>query len=185
MYVVGVADEFSKYVLVKALKSTTTQSVVAIMRQMSGVFGLPLRIVSDRGTAFTSRGFANYCVENEIQHIQDAVRTPRANGQIERVNKTIGTFLRTTTENVKKWDVKLGDLQWAINSQINKTSNCSPHDVIFRYNPRDLLQNRVMAVLSRTDEPDLNMPPLEHIANQIDQKKSRVKRKIRPTSSRT
>lgn len=154
------------------MKSTNTRSVLTMLREFSDVFGLPLRIVTDRGTAYTSRAFADYCAENDIQHIKNAVRTPRANGHIERVNGTIVTFLQATTENCRKWDAKLRELQWAINSQINKTSNCSPNDVVLRFKPRDMLQNRVMAVLSQTDETVPDVPTPEEIAAHIDRQKA-------------
>lgn len=111
IHVIGIADQFSKYVMVKAVQSTKTQPVLIMLREVSSIFGLPTRIISDRGTAFTSRAFTDYCDANNIQHIQNAVRTPRANGQIERINQSIGMFLRTTTNDARKWDVRLKELQ--------------------------------------------------------------------------
>lgn len=151
IHVLGIADEFSKYVQLRAVKSTKTLPVIMMLRDMSTTFGFPLRIVTDRGTAFTSKAFTEFCKTNNIQHILNAVRTPRANGQIERVNQSLNTFLRTTTNDAKKWDVELTKLQWVINFQINKTTGCCPNDVVFRFKPRDLLQNRVMAILSESD----------------------------------
>lgn len=145
---------------------------------MSDIFGLPLRIVTDRGTAFTSKTFAEFGHENNVQHIQNAVRTPRANGQIERINQTINSFLRTTTNDSKRWDTRLNELQWAINSQINKTTGCCPNDIVFRFKARDTLQNQVMAVLSSTDETESSVPSPEVIASRIDQKKSQWKRRF-------
>lgn len=171
-HVIGLADEFSKYVVLKAVKTTNTRSAIALLSQFSNVFGLPARIVTDRGTAFTSRVFADYCEKHDIKHIQNAVRTPRANGQIERVNSMIGAFLRTTTTNDNKWDDKLDGLQWTINSQINKTSNCCPNDVVFRFKPRDILQNRVLAVLNCCDDVLPEIPSPEVIAAHIDEQKA-------------
>lgn len=137
-------------------------------------FGLPLRIVSDRGTAFTSRSFEDFCADNVIQHIKNAVRTPRANGQVERVNQMIATYLRTMTEQNRKWDLKLPDFQWIVNSQINKSIGCSPNEVLFTYRLRDRLQNKIVAALHDT-EPDHVIPNHEEIAKRIDDLKSKWK----------
>ncbi|XP_049315779.1 uncharacterized protein LOC125779181 [Bactrocera dorsalis] len=47
---------------------------------------MPERIISDRGTAFTSKAFQKFCNENNVKHILNAVRTPRANGHAERAS---------------------------------------------------------------------------------------------------
>lgn len=121
LYIIGIADEFS------------TQPVICMFNEMSTYFGLPTIIVSDRGTAFTAVAFEKYCKDNDIQHVKNAVRTPKANGQIERINRTILMFLRTSTEIQSKWDMKMDQFQFSINSQVNDTIKCAPNDVVFRY----------------------------------------------------
>lgn len=178
-YVLGISDSFSKYVIVKAVKSTNTRSVVRALIDMTNCFGLPNQIITDRGTAFTSKDFAAYCTCNNIRHIQNAVRTPRANGQIERVNQYINRFLRTVTEDARKWDVNLWKLQWVVNSQTNKSNGCSPNEVVFRYKPRDVLRNKVLAVLqeNQTTTDDEDDIPLAEIARRADAEK--IKWKVR------
>ncbi|XP_073814330.1 uncharacterized protein [Musca autumnalis] len=91
--------------------------------------------------------FEEYCDRNNIQHIKNAVRTPRANGQVERVNQLILSYLRTTTEEPKDWDMALHVLQWSINSTKNSTTGYSPNELIFDYMPTDLIQNRLLAAV--------------------------------------
>lgn len=51
-------------------------------------FGNPFQIITDRGTAFTSLEFKQYCEEEGIKHSTITTGLPRANGQIERINRT-------------------------------------------------------------------------------------------------
>ena len=88
-YIIGISDSFSKYLVIKPVKTTKTLPVINMINELTCYFGLPTRIVTDRGTAFTSKTFIEYCKSNAIQHILNAVRTPRANGQIERANQVI------------------------------------------------------------------------------------------------
>lgn len=180
-YVLGVADAFSKYVIIKAVKSTDTRSVLVMLNELTQHFGLPSRIVSDRGTAFTSKAFAEYCAENNIAHVQNAVRTPRANGQIERVNQMVNRYLRTVTEDGRKWDAELKDLQWILNAQTNKTNGCSPNEVVFRYQLRDRLRNKVLAVLQEDDddmEVAENDATLADIGLRADAEKAKWKKRF-------
>lgn len=176
-HVLGIADAFSKHVQLKAVKSTKTAPVLNMLREMANTFGFAHRIVTDRGTAFTSKAFKDFCEENSIQHIQNAVRTPRANGQIERINQNINTYLRTTTVEAKKWDATLHKLQWAINTQLNNTTGCCPNDVIFRFKAKDVLQNKVMAVLSDAETTEPIVPSPNEIAAKIFEAKSAWKRR--------
>lgn len=146
-HIVAIADSFTKFVVIKAVRNTKTLPVINVLNEVSGYFGLPRRIISDRGTAFTSKMFEEYCDRNNIQHIKNAVRTPRANGQVERVNQLILSYLRTTTEEPKDWDSALHVLQWSINSTKNSTTGYSPNELIFDYKPTDLIQNRLLAAV--------------------------------------
>ncbi|XP_054746585.1 uncharacterized protein K02A2.6-like [Anastrepha obliqua] len=82
-------DSFTKFTIVRAVRSTATRHVIGLLNEVSSYFGVPARIVTDRGTAFTSNDFQKYCKDNDIKHILNAVRTPRANGHAERANRTI------------------------------------------------------------------------------------------------
>lgn len=69
-------------------------------------FGLPVRIISDRDTSFTSTAFKTFCNQVGIKHELNAVACPRANGQVERFNRT---FIRSlaapnTCSNKRDWD---------------------------------------------------------------------------------
>lgn len=176
-YVIAVVDSFSKYVVVKATRSTDTRGVVNLLNEMTMFFGLPARIVSDRGTAFTSKQFNEYCQRNAIQHVKNAVRTPRANGQVERFNQMITTFLRTSNEDARKWDCDLRNFQWVVNSQVNRTIGCCPNEVIFRYRLRANGDNQLLAALHETDEGDEHpdLPKLDDIARAADEAKAKWK----------
>lgn len=46
------------------------------------MYGVPKKIVSDRGTSYTSRKFAEFCDQNEIEHKLTSVQHPQSNGQV-------------------------------------------------------------------------------------------------------
>jgi len=79
-------------VWLSATKSTGCNEVISNLTSLFSIFSLPQRIISDRGTAFSSSKFSQFVKEREIKHVMTAVASSWANGQVERVN----TFLKTT-----------------------------------------------------------------------------------------
>ena len=152
-YVLLLTCGFSKFVVARAVRSTKTGPVVNFLTEVTGVFGTPSRIVTDRGTAFTSKQFEEYCRVNQIQHIKTAVGSPRANGQVERSNKTVLHALRCTVgENKSRWDERIAAVQWSINSMLNSTTQMAPNSLVFSFKPRDVHQNAIVMALH--DEAD-------------------------------
>ncbi|GFT97412.1 pro-Pol polyprotein [Trichonephila clavipes] len=83
-------DAFTKftygYILVKTVSAESALGKTKTNNQKT--FGNPIRIISDRGSVFTSKLFNDYCDEENIQHLQIATGVPRGNGQVERIHRT-------------------------------------------------------------------------------------------------
>ncbi|XP_071055516.1 uncharacterized protein [Onthophagus taurus] len=123
------------------------------MEEIHNTFGPPTRLVSDRGTAFTSKKFTEYCKMNQIIHIQNTTATPRANGQVERYNRTLMTaiFTRSENEDGRDWDKRLCEIQFAVNSLPNSVTKKTPHELLFAYRPRNALQNHLLLALTEDE----------------------------------
>ena len=48
-------------------------------------FGVPARIITDRGTQFTSGTWGDWCKKQGVQHITTTAYHPQANGMVERI----------------------------------------------------------------------------------------------------
>lgn len=82
-YVIALQDGFSKYCFLEAVADTSTTGVIKALKAMVYLFGVPRRLICDRGTAFTSRAMKVFCKENGIQLVIHSLNLPRANGQVE------------------------------------------------------------------------------------------------------
>ena len=82
-----VVDGFTKFVWLYPTKSTDTRAVIDSLEKQASIFGNPVRIITDRGTAFISQAFEDYCNENKIQYLLIATGVPRGNGQVERMHR--------------------------------------------------------------------------------------------------
>lgn len=88
-----VIDAFTKFVVLYPVKSTATKETIIALKQYFHHFGTCKRIVSDRGTSFTSKAFSTLMIEFDIKRVKTATATPRSNGQVERVNRFLRSVL--------------------------------------------------------------------------------------------
>lgn len=135
-YLIVIVDAFTKFVFLKAVPNTKTAPVTRYLREIIETFGVPRRIICDRGTAFTSKSFTDFCQDLGIKRVLCATATPRANGQVERMNRSILSALTSSTEDESRWDESISSIKWGINSTINSTTGKSPYEVFFGYRPR-------------------------------------------------
>lgn len=128
-----VVDAFTKFCFVKPVRNTNTQNVVRVLAEIFYTFRIPDRLISDRGSCFTSHAFKRFALDKGFKHILNAVASPRSNGQVERYNRTILDSLKTFSvkHGEKDWDNHLGKVQWGLNNTIQKTTGRTPAEVLF------------------------------------------------------
>ncbi|KAL0281608.1 UNVERIFIED_CONTAM: hypothetical protein PYX00_002543 [Menopon gallinae] len=148
-YVLLYQDNFTKYTILKAVTTTKTKPTIECLQEIFSYFGTPTRLITDRGSAFTSRDFEKFCEDHQIQHVKNATGTPKANGQAERQNQTLLSALKTMCEkpNAKDWSRQLKQIQFALNDLPNATTRKTPHELLFAYNPRSSLKNQLILAL--------------------------------------
>lgn len=103
------------------------------MEDIYDTFDYPNRMISDQGSSFTSKVFKTLCDDSKINYILNAVVSPRANGQVERYNRTVLDALTAYTDNLgeRYWDKALGKLQWGLNNTLNKGIGKTPSEALF------------------------------------------------------
>lgn len=115
------------------MKNTKSKTTIKALEEVFSIFGRAKVIISDQGTYFTSKEFKDFTGAMGTKHVCNAVATPRANGQIERYNRTILNSLAAMNHgrDEKDWDINLARLQWSLNNTINKGIGKSPSEVVF------------------------------------------------------
>lgn len=151
-YILVLVDGFTKYINIKPVRDTRSSTTIRVMREHVSYFGAPSRLVTDRGTSFTSSSFRSFIKSMGVQHILNAVATPRANGQVERFNRTILDALATKTNNKddRSWDEHVPDIQIGLNTTIHKTTGKSPSELLFGFNINSRTENVMNEVINET-----------------------------------
>jgi len=80
-YILVLIDNLTKFVKLYQSKTVQSRVVVGQLKTFALTYGLPKRIITDRGTALKSECFNQYCQTNGIEHHTVSVRHPQANGR--------------------------------------------------------------------------------------------------------
>ncbi|XP_046406343.1 uncharacterized protein K02A2.6-like [Ischnura elegans] len=90
-----VIDSSTKWPEVKEIRNSSSDEVIMHLRDIFATFGLPEKIVSDNGSAFTSSLFREFCKENGIQHIFSPPYHPASNGAAENMVRVFKNKVKT------------------------------------------------------------------------------------------
>ena len=94
-------------------------------------FGIPKRIISDRDPRFTSHFAEAVCKATGIQQNLSTAFHPRTDGQTERMNQWVETYLRSFVNNCQNnWSALLPLAEFAHNSWKHEKTKYSPHELI-------------------------------------------------------
>lgn len=75
-YIFVIVDVYSRYTWLFPTKSTGTKEAIKCLRLLFNIFGIPKKLVSDRGTAFTSHNFSVFLEKLSVEHRKVAVASP-------------------------------------------------------------------------------------------------------------
>jgi len=167
-----VIDAFTKFVWLYPMKSTGTAEIINKLIQQSAVCGNPRRIISDRGTAFTSTDFNTYCKDENIEHVTIVTGVSRGNGQVERINQIIIPLLtKLSAPNPAEWHRHVDRVQQYINNVPTRSTSFSPFRLLFGARMRikedpminELLENEA-ATLFQEERDELRQQAKKAIA---------------------
>lgn len=132
-YVLLITDAFTKYVKIFPTKTTNTKEAIKSLEKYFDDFSCPVRLISDRGSGFTSKQFKNFTEKHRIAHVLNATASPQSNGQVEIMNKFLVPVLSKLVNHEKKitWDKVLVDVEHTFNNTLNKSIRTTPSQALY------------------------------------------------------
>lgn len=175
-----IVDGFTKFTKLYPVKTTQSKEAIECLKSFFGNYSRPNKIVSDRGSCFTSKEFSSFLQDNDVIHVKVATHSPQSNGQVERVNRVLIPMLAKECEadTTSGWDKRLVKIEFALNNTVNRSTGFSPSVLLFGLNQKGELCDRVRDFLeSSLENTRCNLEDLRAEASET-LKKNQVNNKV-------
>jgi transposase InsO family protein len=134
-----IVNRFSKvahFILIKTMYKGAMLAELYIARIIC-LHGVPKKIVSDRGTQFTSRFWEKLHEAIDTRLNFSSAYHPQTDGQTERVNQILEDMLRACAlKDRKRWDKCLLYAEFSYNNSYQKSLKMSSFEVIYGHKCR-------------------------------------------------
>lgn len=128
------------------------ETALKLYRNVYRHFGIPSKVISDRGSTFTSKVTQELGRILGIDLAWSTAYRPQTNGETERVNQELEVFLRIYCQNnPETWSEHLIEAEFAHNNRHHSARNASPFFLAMGYNP----------VAIPTAYPELKIPSVQ------------------------
>jgi hypothetical protein len=129
-------DKFTKWIEVRLVAKVTSEEVAKFMQDVTHYFGVPNKIITDLGSAFTGCAFWDFCQDNTIDVYYSSVAHPRCNGQVERAN---GMVLQAIKDRIfddasnyaTQWLAELPHVICGLRTQVSSATGFSPFFLVY------------------------------------------------------
>ena len=130
-------NHFMRYALAVVMKDQMTKTVAKVFYECSiAVFGVPTKLLSDRGANFTSTLVEKLCSALGIQKCRTTAYHAQCNGQVEHFHQTLFCMIGKLSHDKKaQWEQHLPQLLQAYNSTWLVVTSYFPHYLMFGRHP--------------------------------------------------
>ena len=132
-YIIVATDYVTKWVEAKAnVKNDAHTTAKFLFENIFTRYGLPIEIVSDRGTHFLNEMIEYLLEEFMVIHKKSTPYHQQANGQAESTNKILCTVLKkVVSESKTDWELKLPSILWAYRVAYKTAIGTTPFNMVF------------------------------------------------------
>ena len=124
-------DACSRWPAVEILRTTTTCTIIARLKNIFSQFGYPEEIVSDNGPQFVSQEFKSFLKDCGIRHRLITPYWPAANATVERFNKTLGKAIKAAHAEGQNWKEELPNFLMIYRATPHLSTGVSPAELFF------------------------------------------------------
>ena len=158
-YVLIVVDLFSKYMEAIPMKNQEASTVVEALEY--GWFyrhGYPLALLSDQCPNVDGKLVREVCERYGIEKLHSSAYHPEGDGEAERTIQSFKQCMRCCLEERKisqtNWPKLTQEISFICNSQINASTKCTPHEVMFG----EKLRSKVDVILPQNEHASYDDP---------------------------
>ena len=125
-----VTDDFSRYPEVEILRSTSAKAVIPQLDSIFARQGIPEVVRTGNGPPFNSESFQMFATQLGFTHRRITPEWPRANGEAEKLMKTLEKAIRTAVIQGKNWKQELFTFLRQYRATPHSTTGKSPSELL-------------------------------------------------------
>jgi len=146
LFLISIIDGYSRYIVHHELRMNMQEYDVEItvQRALEKYPCAKPRLITDNGSQFISKDFAEYLKQAGLQHIRTSIAYPQSNGKIERYHRTIHEECL-----MRKSLIDLDDARKQIANFIEYYNTKRLHSSLFYLTPDDFLNGRITEKLDQ------------------------------------
>ena len=131
--VLVITDHFMRYALVVVMKDQTAKTVMKVFyKPFIAVFGVPVKLLNDRGVNFTFALVEELCAAFGIQKCQTTAYHAQCNGQVGHFHQTLFHMIGKLARDKKaQWEQHMPELLQAYNSTQSAVTVVLLHYLMF------------------------------------------------------
>jgi hypothetical protein len=129
-------DKFTRWIQVRHVAKVTSEEAVKFIRDIKHHFGVPNRIITNLGKAFTGSVFWDFYQENNIDVYYSSAAHPRCNDQVKRANGMVLQALKDriyddASNYATRWLAELPHVIWGLRTQVSSAMGFSPFFLVY------------------------------------------------------
>jgi hypothetical protein len=130
-------DKFTKWIKVRPVVKVTSEEAAKFIGDITHCFGVPNRIITNLGRAFTGSAFWDFGHENTIDVYYSSVAHPRCNNQVECANSMVLQALKDriyddASNYATRWLAELPHVIWGLRTQVSSATGFLPFFLVYR-----------------------------------------------------
>ena len=129
-YLLLLIDDFSRYPEVEILRSTSAKAVIPHLDSIFARQGIPNVVRTDNVPPFNSEDFQTFTTHLGFTHRRITPVWPRANGEAERLTRTLEKAIRTPVIEGKNWRQELFTFLRQYRATPHSTTGKSPSELL-------------------------------------------------------
>jgi hypothetical protein len=135
-HILVAVEKFTKWIEVRPVEKVTSEEAVKFIGDIKHRFGVPNRIITDLGAAFTGSVFWDFFQDNLIDVYYSSVAHPRCNDQVEIANGMVLQALKDRIYNDAsnydiRWLAELPHVIWGLKTQVSSATGFSPFFLVY------------------------------------------------------
>ena len=129
-YLLVIVDRFSKLAAAVPLKKQDSDHTCsALLDRWFSYYGLPIAILSDDGSNFSSKFTQVFKKTLGVQQAFTTEYRPNTNGQVEALNATLADMLAHSVTSEKQLDRHVGAAVYSYNSTVHSSTGFTPFEL--------------------------------------------------------